>query len=725
MFFSQIVLSKKSKLGTIWLAGHWDKKINKKLVFKQDIPKAINQILHPHLPMALRMTSHLMLGVVRIFSKKTKYLLADCSEAVTKLKGLNRVKSKTKVDLPVIEQVDPQSLLTSGPRQQDSAKPQVYKDVDRFLRNIDITDLVVDAFYDPSKLNPEHKKTVDYSEFRSPDQPGLGQVGFQSESGELAESSLKKHKKDEMELRDDGSIPLFPKKTPTDELEPPSTVDSINKQAKLDPLLGSTWNRSSDSISTPQDLTYKDSETVVFHHDFQGIIDFNDQVQDQVSSPQKQKPPPSSSPPVEKELDSDKSSDVEGDGKTTETPAGSAAKKTRKRISRNSLSAKDIRRFDQPRGLLAERTTLPFNQSVVISKTNELSPKHQLLAPIRIAMAEKLQKFYRDTLQHSIPAIVGINMVLPLGYLRAKRSFNVVTETNRENGFLSSNQRSVKDLGIPEFTDYNSAEEKNREKILLASLNDRDLESERTPASVPTVLPENADDKMVYDLLLEEIKLRGEHGSPLIYKPLTALDSRLDSRDSLLRKTTPGQLTDISPYKAVPNVIIDKTPLKSLRELENQVFPDIGTPQPDYNDLDFIPGQAQIHTPQPQVPFQPDDEFEEQLTDKEAKEKTLREIREKQSENRKKVWTKNTAKVHSILDKKFKQLPTVNFINDVLTNETKIRTKAAGIFYELLILKTKDLIQLNQSEPYGDITIEKAPDFDHTHSWKIVDDLKE
>lgn len=36
--------------------------------------------------MALRTTGHLLLGVVRIYSRKTKYLLADCNEAFLKIK---------------------------------------------------------------------------------------------------------------------------------------------------------------------------------------------------------------------------------------------------------------------------------------------------------------------------------------------------------------------------------------------------------------------------------------------------------------------------------------------------------------------------------------------------------------------------------------------------------------------------------------------------------------
>jgi cohesin complex subunit SCC1 len=37
-------------------------------------------------PMALRLSGQLLLGIVRIFSKKTKYLLEDCNEAILRFK---------------------------------------------------------------------------------------------------------------------------------------------------------------------------------------------------------------------------------------------------------------------------------------------------------------------------------------------------------------------------------------------------------------------------------------------------------------------------------------------------------------------------------------------------------------------------------------------------------------------------------------------------------------
>ncbi|KAL7686260.1 putative rad21/Rec8-like protein [Plasmopara halstedii] len=86
MFYSQIILAKKGPLGKIWLAAHWDKKLNKQQIFTADIHSSVQSIVNPQVPLALRVSGHLLLGVVRIYSRKVKYLYSDCSEALVKIK---------------------------------------------------------------------------------------------------------------------------------------------------------------------------------------------------------------------------------------------------------------------------------------------------------------------------------------------------------------------------------------------------------------------------------------------------------------------------------------------------------------------------------------------------------------------------------------------------------------------------------------------------------------
>ncbi|XP_066480835.1 double-strand-break repair protein rad21-like protein 1 [Tiliqua scincoides] len=97
MFYMQLLMNKRGPLAKIWLAAHWDKKVTKAHVFECNLEIAIAKILSPKFKMALRTSGHLLLGVVRIYHRKTKYLLADCNEALLKMQSEFR---PGLVDLP-------------------------------------------------------------------------------------------------------------------------------------------------------------------------------------------------------------------------------------------------------------------------------------------------------------------------------------------------------------------------------------------------------------------------------------------------------------------------------------------------------------------------------------------------------------------------------------------------------------------------------------------------
>lgn len=87
MFYSQIILHKKGPLGKVWLAAHWgDKKLGRPQIFAVDLSASVDSIVHPQVPLALRVSGHLLLGVVRIYSRKVKYLMNDAQEAMVKIK---------------------------------------------------------------------------------------------------------------------------------------------------------------------------------------------------------------------------------------------------------------------------------------------------------------------------------------------------------------------------------------------------------------------------------------------------------------------------------------------------------------------------------------------------------------------------------------------------------------------------------------------------------------
>ncbi|OWK03321.1 hypothetical protein Celaphus_00007832, partial [Cervus elaphus hippelaphus] len=86
MFYTHVLMSKRGPLAKIWLAAHWEKKLTKAHIFECNLEITIEKILSPKVKIALRTSGHLLLGVVRIYNRKAKYLLADCSEALLKMK---------------------------------------------------------------------------------------------------------------------------------------------------------------------------------------------------------------------------------------------------------------------------------------------------------------------------------------------------------------------------------------------------------------------------------------------------------------------------------------------------------------------------------------------------------------------------------------------------------------------------------------------------------------
>ncbi|XP_010213424.1 PREDICTED: double-strand-break repair protein rad21-like protein 1, partial [Tinamus guttatus] len=97
MFYMHLFVNKRGPLAKIWLAAHWEKKLTKAHVFECNLESTVEKIISPKFAVALRTSGHLLLGVVRIYHRKAKYLLADCSEALTKMKTAFR---PGLVDLP-------------------------------------------------------------------------------------------------------------------------------------------------------------------------------------------------------------------------------------------------------------------------------------------------------------------------------------------------------------------------------------------------------------------------------------------------------------------------------------------------------------------------------------------------------------------------------------------------------------------------------------------------
>ena len=87
MFYSETLLSKTGPLARVWLSANIERKLSKSSVLTSNIESSVNAIVEPgQAPLALRLSGQLLLGVVRIYSRKARYLLDDCNEAIFKIK---------------------------------------------------------------------------------------------------------------------------------------------------------------------------------------------------------------------------------------------------------------------------------------------------------------------------------------------------------------------------------------------------------------------------------------------------------------------------------------------------------------------------------------------------------------------------------------------------------------------------------------------------------------
>ncbi|KAH6660355.1 Rec8 like protein-domain-containing protein [Truncatella angustata] len=87
MFYSEALLQKTGPLARVWLSANLERKLSKNHILQSDIKDSVNAIVDTRqAPMALRLSGQLLLGVVRIYSRKARYLLDDCNEALLKIK---------------------------------------------------------------------------------------------------------------------------------------------------------------------------------------------------------------------------------------------------------------------------------------------------------------------------------------------------------------------------------------------------------------------------------------------------------------------------------------------------------------------------------------------------------------------------------------------------------------------------------------------------------------
>lgn len=76
-----------------------ERKLSKNHILQSNVADSVDAIMQPHqAPMALRLSSQLLIGVVRIYQRKTRYLLDDCNEAMMKIKMVRITSSLSRLE---------------------------------------------------------------------------------------------------------------------------------------------------------------------------------------------------------------------------------------------------------------------------------------------------------------------------------------------------------------------------------------------------------------------------------------------------------------------------------------------------------------------------------------------------------------------------------------------------------------------------------------------------
>lgn len=70
MFYSNQILARKGPLGLVWIAAHMDRQLKRQQINSTSIPASVDTLLDPEVPLALRLSGQLLLGVVRIYARK-------------------------------------------------------------------------------------------------------------------------------------------------------------------------------------------------------------------------------------------------------------------------------------------------------------------------------------------------------------------------------------------------------------------------------------------------------------------------------------------------------------------------------------------------------------------------------------------------------------------------------------------------------------------------------
>jgi cohesin complex subunit SCC1 len=78
MFYSNQILARKGPLGLVWIAAHMEGRLKRQQINSTSISASVDTLMDPEVPLALRLSGQLLLGVVRIYARKVSSKHSSC-----------------------------------------------------------------------------------------------------------------------------------------------------------------------------------------------------------------------------------------------------------------------------------------------------------------------------------------------------------------------------------------------------------------------------------------------------------------------------------------------------------------------------------------------------------------------------------------------------------------------------------------------------------------------
>jgi len=733
MFYASFVLNKKGPLARIWLAAHWDKKLTKAHVFETNIDSSVEAILKPKVKLALRTSGHLLLGVVRIYSRKAKYLLADCNEAFVKIKMAFR---PGVVDLP---EENREAAVAAITLQEN------FHDFETTLA--DLEDINVQAQFSVNQSRPEEiTMREDLGQITLMGDDGFGDVGFDDreimpDSGHLDDGLYKsphvepeeapEHMDHQMEDDVSHTPPIDNEKQMDIDLPPPVVGDDD---------FGGGFMDNDDGCDEDNDDNFGDVDQDFFGQDLGGLFEDPPTIPSEPAATEEAVPPPIASPKAKSPAAEEPAKDAEPVSEEAEETVPLAAPSA-------GVSAVS--------SVGGEQTTLVHNEEEAFA----LEPLDITHVPGTERKGKRKRKLIVDE-QKGIPSetmklqlsdcsdiVTSLDLAPPTKKLMLWKETGgvekvfvlpgrpIISKTSAR--FFSRNLvcRSVTedfDHDTRSRIDLEMAPEIARENERNTTLQDVTRISEMsTIVEEPSVNQDSTRQSDALDITLttRQSEILDPHNQQTdlidtrtseIPQPVALEDSTRAERSEHLSTTMDPMLPNTSLFDQIPDMTLQ--PVDVPQDASH-----ISAIDPSINPLldDGPPSVAPFSVPPPSVPppsvgpascgppsvgpcsvgppsvpppactFDDLEQEQDQAMPENAVEEEQR-------------WSKRTQQMQHMFEKAFTFSDTLSF-KEMAYNSN--RKQACSRFYTLLVLKKHRAIETEQNEPFGDILIKEGPNF--------------